>query len=58
MNQQYFDQLVPMEPIRDETQPEKIECQHQFKFDHAAYYGSWDMYKCTKCGYQKMKYWA
>jgi hypothetical protein len=32
-------------------------CSHQLKFDHAAYYGRWDLYKCTKCSHQELIYW-
>lgn len=29
-------------------------CEHAFKFAHAAHHGHWDMYKCEKCGLQKI----
>ena len=36
---------------------EKKECKHQYKFDHAAHYGHFDIYKCTKCDGLDLKYW-
>lgn len=50
-------------PCNEEFQmPEVIklpepECIHRMRFDHAAHYGHFDIYKCQICDHTELIYW-
>lgn len=51
------EELEVYQNLREELGIDDEPCEHDFKFDHAAHYGHFDLYRCTKCPASELKYW-